>query len=153
MDNFASLDTPQSSGGVKVVEWNQNQLFRSLWMQVPFRDIEYLRRTMLCYHLLLLLSSYSEVTVVVPDAFPGWMPSQINLKPAWERRGEWGLEHMVLNYPLRIIHLLLVYLLGIKLCLIHLLTYIHLWQFSRRLSSWQNANNSSNVLWPLYQIA
>ena len=31
VDNFASLDTPGSSGGVKVVEWNQNQLMRSLW--------------------------------------------------------------------------------------------------------------------------
>ena len=30
VDNFASLDTPGSPGGVKVVEWNQNQLIRSL---------------------------------------------------------------------------------------------------------------------------
>ena len=30
MENFASLDTHGSSGGVKVVEWNQNQLIRSL---------------------------------------------------------------------------------------------------------------------------
>ena len=30
MDDFASIDTPGGSGGVKVVEWNQNQLIRSL---------------------------------------------------------------------------------------------------------------------------
>ena len=29
-NNFASLDTPWGPGGVKVVEWNQNQLIRSL---------------------------------------------------------------------------------------------------------------------------
>ena len=121
-------------------------------------NIEYLRWTMLCYHLLLLLSSYSEVTVVVPDAFPGWMPSQINLKPAWERRGEWGLEHMVLNYPLRIIHLLLVCLLFRYEIMPNSATYSKYNFLSRFIYdsfledyfSWQNANNSSNVLWPLH---
>ena len=121
-------------------------------------NIEYLWWTMLCYHLLLLLSSYSEVTVVVPDAFPGWMPSQINLKPAWERRGEWGLEHMVLNYPLRIIHLLLVCLLFRYEIMPNSATYSKYNFLSRFIYdsfledyfSWQNANNSSNVLWPLH---
>ena len=32
MDNIASLDTPGDSESVKVVEWNQNQLIRSLWI-------------------------------------------------------------------------------------------------------------------------
>ena len=31
VDNLASLDTPGASERVKVVEWNQNQLIRSLW--------------------------------------------------------------------------------------------------------------------------
>ena len=33
MDNFASLDTLGGPGAVKVVEWNQNQLIRSLCFQ------------------------------------------------------------------------------------------------------------------------
>ena len=31
MDNFASLDTPGGPGGVRIVEWNQNQLILSVW--------------------------------------------------------------------------------------------------------------------------
>ena len=38
MDNFASLDTPGGPGGVKVVEWNQNQLIRSLWYWASLMD-------------------------------------------------------------------------------------------------------------------
>jgi hypothetical protein len=30
--DFASLDIPGDPGGIKVVEWNQNQLIRSLCM-------------------------------------------------------------------------------------------------------------------------
>ena len=35
MNDYASLDSPGGPGGVKVVEWNQNQLIRSLcvWAQ------------------------------------------------------------------------------------------------------------------------
>ena len=40
MNDFASLDTPGGPGGVKVVEWNQNQLIRSLcsspWLFITF---------------------------------------------------------------------------------------------------------------------
>ena len=42
MDNFASLDTPGSSGGVKVVEWNQNQLIRSLCIAINETKIAFI---------------------------------------------------------------------------------------------------------------
>ena len=38
MDDFTSLDTHVGPGGVKVVEWNQNQLIRSLWRVAAVAD-------------------------------------------------------------------------------------------------------------------
>ena len=40
MDDFATLDTPGGPGGVKVVEWTQNQLIRSLciWAAIQIQQ-------------------------------------------------------------------------------------------------------------------